>query len=281
MKRLIVNADDFGRTPGIDAGILRAHRQGIVTSTTAMVNLPGAAAGVRWVRVETPALGIGVHLNLTAGRPLLPAADVPTLVDETGHFYPIRALTPRLDDLDRAQVEAELTAQIERLRAWGTTPTHLDAHHHLLYLTPDLFRILLVLAERYALPIRYPWPCGALPAQDLSALAEAHRVAPDALPQVIAACNALLEGSQVRAPERCVLTFYGAGATLGHLLDVIAGLPEGISEVMCHPGFVDAALQASSGYGEGRERELAILTDPALKEALREAGVQLVDFSAL
>ena len=276
-RLLIVNGDDFGRTPGITEGVLQAHRNGIVTSTTVMVNLPGARAAVQRAREEAPRLGLGVHLNLTTGRPVLPPERVPTLVDPTGRFYPIRDLLPRLPSLDLDQVEAELVAQIERFRSWGEEPTHLDSHHHLLYLSPVLFRILLGLAERYCLPIRYPWRTTV----DLDRLAEAHRVSARSLPSIIAACDVLLHRTGVRVPDRCFLSFYGEGVTLEHLLDLIEQVPEGIAELMCHPGRADAQLAAVSGYVQGRERELAILTHPRVRERLATQGVRLIDFRAL
>jgi predicted glycoside hydrolase/deacetylase ChbG (UPF0249 family) len=278
---LIVNADDFGRTPGVTQGILRAHREGVVTSTTAMVNLPHAEGALRRAWAEAPELGTGIHLNLTAGRPVLPASDVPSLVEDGGQFYPIRSFVARRERIDVGQVRAELRAQIERFRGWGREPTHLDAHHHSLYLAPRLFRVLVDLAAGYGLPIRYPWPREPLTRERLAALADAHRVGAEELPAIIAGSHAVLERSGVAVPRRCLLTFYGAQATRAHLLELIASLPAGVSELMCHPGVADAALQASSGYAGQREEELAVLTDPGVQEALRTAGVQLVSFRSL
>jgi len=280
-RLLIVNADDFGRTPGVTEGILQAHQRGIVTSTTAMVNLPGAEAGVRRARAEAPDLGIGIHLNLTAGQPFLSPGDVPSLVGPDGRFHPVRRLVPRLEDLNPDQVRAELEAQIEQFRSWGGEPTHLDSHHHVLYLSPHLFRVLMELAERYHLPIRYPWPRESMGRKDLTRLAEAHRLSPEDLPAVIAGCHAILERSAVPTPDRCILSFYGPGATREHLLDLIADLPEGLGELMCHPGLADAHLRAQSGYAEERERELAVLTDPRVHKAIHAGDLHLVSFSVL
>ena len=278
---LIVNADDFGRTPGVSEGILQAHQEGVVTSTSVMVNFPAAEQAVRRARDLAPALGMGVHLNLTTGLPVLPPEEVPSLIGPEGRFLPIRRRVSCLDDLDLGQVMAELEAQVRRLQSWGVGPTHLDAHHHLLYLSPRLFDLLLRLARSHRLPIRYPWPRGPLDAEEVDHLAEAHRVPAERLPRLIAACESLLEQAGVPAPDRCVLSFYGPEATLDHLLDVIAGLPEGITELMCHPGWVDAPLRAESGYVEGRRRELAVLTDPQVREALTRHGVCLANFRLL
>ena len=280
-KYLIVNADDFGRTPGVSAGVLRAHREGIVTSATVMVNLPAAKAATHRARAEAPDLGLGVHLNLTAGQPVLPAEDLPDLVDNGGRFHPIRRLVPRLEEINLDQVRVELVAQIERFRAWGRPPTHLDAHHHSLYLAPPLFRVLVALAEEYQLPIRYPWPRQPVAAADLDELAQTHRLDPAGLPQIVAACSAILAESEVPTPDRCILSFYGAGATKDHLLELITHLPEGITELMCHPGEADTALRESSSYAQQREAELSILADPQVRDALETAKVKLVDFASL
>ena len=278
-KLLIVNGDDMGRSPGVSAGILQAHRRGLVSSSTVMVNLPGAAAAVRHATAQAERLGLGVHLNLTAGPPVLPPETIPSLVGPAGCFYPVRHLVPRLAALDLGQVRAELVAQIERFRSWGREPTHFDCHHHLLYLDPRLFRVLTGLAQQYRVPIRYPWPRGEERThQELAALAEAHRVPPSSLPSIIAGCHAVLAESGVRVPDRCLLSFYGATATLEHLCSLLAGLPPGVSELMCHPGIADDELRAQSNYVEGRERELSILTDPRARRTLSAAGIRLVSF---
>ncbi|MGD1996889.1 MAG: carbohydrate deacetylase [Anaerolineae bacterium] len=280
-RLLIVNADDFGRTPGVTEGVLQAHERGIVTSTTAMVNLSGAERAVQGAGERAPELGMGVHLNITAGRPILPPGEIPSLVGSDGGFYPIRRLVARLGELALGQVGAELMAQVERFRSWGREPTHLDSHHHVLYLSSALFRVLVGVADRYHLPIRYPWPRGPISRGELARLAEAHRVSSDDLPSIMADCHAILRQSRLRTPDRCILSFYGPGATLEDLLGSIEGLPQGVSEMMCHPGLADADLRGSSGYAEERERELAILTDPQLQDVLRDEGVKLADFSVL
>jgi predicted glycoside hydrolase/deacetylase ChbG (UPF0249 family) len=280
-RRLIVNADDLGRTAGVSAGILRSHREGIVSSTTAMVNLPGTEAAVAQAASEAPELGVGIHLNLTTGRPVLSPTQVSSLVDSEGRFYPIRRLIPRLQTLDFEQIRAETSAQIARFRSFGREPTHQDCHHHLFYLDPELFRILVGLAAQHDIPIRYPWRQGSDADIDMDGLAELRRVPASQLADSITACDIILESSGVRAPDRCVLSFFDEGVSLENLIQVIETLPAGTSELMCHPGLADAELLQGSGYAAQRERELEILTDPLAQAALQEAGVELVSFSAL
>ncbi|MDP2659278.1 MAG: ChbG/HpnK family deacetylase, partial [Dehalococcoidia bacterium] len=153
MKVLIVNADDLGLSPGVNAGIVKAHRSGIVTSASLMANLPGAAPAVALAR-ENPGLGIGLHLNLTAGRPL---TGCPTLLGARGSFLPLSRLLLRLAVLPRARREAraEMGAQAERLWSLGVWPDHLDSHHHI-HLCRPLRRCASSLAAELGVPMRLP-----------------------------------------------------------------------------------------------------------------------------
>ncbi|RJQ45728.1 MAG: ChbG/HpnK family deacetylase, partial [Gaiellales bacterium] len=131
-EKLIINADDFGLSSGVNRGIIECHEAETVTSTTLMAQ--GAAAEEAAVlAVEHPRLGVGVHLNLTSGRPVLPADRVPSLVDRAGLFPGrSRALLWLTTGRTRtAHLEAEIAAQIERCRSLGVEPTHVDSHHHL------------------------------------------------------------------------------------------------------------------------------------------------------
>jgi len=172
MVRLIVNADDYGRTPGVAAGIREAHRRGIVTSTTAMMNMPGIGEALHAAREECPRLGLGVHLLLTVGGPLLPAERVRSLIGGDALFLRPEALAGRLSALVYGEVLAEWRAQVERFVAVvGEAPDHLDAHHHVAYWAPVLLRAMLELARAYGCAVRMPtgprrstWPWTCRPA---------------------------------------------------------------------------------------------------------------------
>ena len=119
---LVVNADDFGRSRGVSAGIVEAHLHGLVSTTTALMNLPGAGLDVAQAVREVPSLGLGVHLDLTLGRPVSPPAAVPTLISEDGGFWPPDALAARCANVDPEQVRREWRAQVEAFLA-----RHVDA----------------------------------------------------------------------------------------------------------------------------------------------------------
>lgn len=148
MKRLVVNADDFGLSQGANLGILHAHRHGILTSATLMMNMPGTAKAVEIAR-STPTLGVGIHIALTAGRPL--SGSAPSLTGPAGRFLKLPELAVRAQ---RADVEREVAAQVEDFLATGLRPTHLDSHHHVhleLRLVADVFAAV---SARLGLPVR-------------------------------------------------------------------------------------------------------------------------------
>ncbi len=247
---LIVNADDFNLTPGVTRGILEAHRHGIVTSTTVMVNLPGLARSRDLAR-DAPRLGLGVHLNLTIGSPVLPSGQVPSLVDGDGRFLRERAQVAEKGI--PSEVRAEWTAQAERFAAvFGRRPTHLDTHHHV-HRHPRLLEVALDLATDLGIPLRALTP------------EMARRIRGRGLPAVDQVAGDV-------GPE----AFWQPA----RLIEFLAGLPPGVTELMCHPGYADDALSISS-YRAQREVELRALCDPSVKDALAASGVRSIPYGEL
>ncbi len=266
MKRLIVNSDDYGRTPDISCGIREAHLRGIVTSTTCMMNIPTTAADIALARKETSALRMGVHLVLTMGRPIGSREATSSLIDESGNFFKYTPFMEHLPHLDLAQVKAEWHRQIEAfVKAAGCKPTHLDSHHHSSYFSPELFRVMLELAKEYGCGIRFPFT-----GEVMSEVAETSKHV-----------TALMKEFDPPRPDCLVVEFYDQGATREHLLNILNNLNEGVTEIMCHPGHVDEAFAQESVYNYQRERELKILTDPAVKETIQANRIQPITFADL
>ena len=273
--RLIVNSDDYGRSSEVSRGIRHAHTHGIVTSTTCMMNFPNVADDLAAALAETPDLGLGVHLVLTSGRPLLPAAEIPTVVYADGWFGRLDSFLGRLTAVDPQQAKAELRAQIEKfVRITGRKPTHLDSHHHSSYFTAGLFRCMLELAREYNCPIR-------------RIIARTDADQPVGLPSALANsvrdfAPALLAEFAPRSPYVFYATFYDEWATKVHLLDLITHLPaSATAEIMCHPGYVDADLIAGTVYARQRAVELAVLTDAEVVTAVHSRPITLIAYSAL
>jgi predicted glycoside hydrolase/deacetylase ChbG (UPF0249 family) len=278
VRRLIVNADDYGRSRGISVGIRQAHLKGIVTSTTVMVTFPGAGEDVRQAMRECPRLGIGVHLCLTAGRPVLPADQIPSLVAADGDFPRKDVQLARLGHLSAGEVQAELRAQLELVLALGGRVDHLDSHHHATYLHPTLLEIMLNLAREYRLPVRNPVPRGGLRAAVAAGLAPPGTT-PEAADGLEAAIRSQLAATGTPHPDTFVASFYGPGVGREQFLAILDDLPVGVSEVMCHPGHHDKNL--ASTYNAQREQELAVLTDPHMRDRIDELGIALITFGEL
>jgi predicted glycoside hydrolase/deacetylase ChbG (UPF0249 family) len=251
MKRLIVNADDFGRTPGVSDGTLEAHRNGIVTSATVMVLERAAAGGIRQAVERAPRLSLGLHFVLTgAGAPAAAPASVARLAPG-GRF--VRRAQELPEELPAEEIRRELRAQIAVFEALtGRSPSHLDSHHHVA-LHASVAPVFAKVARERSLPVR-----------------GASVRARDALRQ-----------AGLAVPDQFLESFYGKGATAEHLQALLARLPDGTSELMCHPGYADQALLEGSSYAKEREREVEVLCDPALPRLLQKHRIQLIGFENL
>ena len=254
VKRLIVNADDLGRCPGVDAGIMSAHREGVVTSSTLMANSPDAEHAAGLAR-STPSLDVGVHLVLTFARPLTDPARIPSLVESDGAF-PSRP-GPVYGRARADEVLVEYRAQYARARELlGRTPTHLDSHHFV-HDDPEVGRALGELARETGAAARMQ--------------GDAHKAAYRAL--------------GVRTPDRFCREFQFSGnidvPALEAILGRIAEAGDGTTELMCHPGEPDAELLAHSTYASERATEVATLTDPRTREAIARHGLELATFADL
>ena len=279
-KKLIINADDYGRSPGVSRGILQAHREGIVTSTTAMINQPKAKAQLAEA-MTCPELGIGLHLVFSAWRPILPPEAIPSLVDSDGLFLSQHDLWARAEDISPAHLRAELAAQLELFVSLAARlPDHLDCHHFV-HLYPPFFQVYADLATKFHLPLRVPFPAEADFQRAIATLPYLEEFPLDLVRGMIVTNSALLEARQLSHPDLFISTFFGTEAlTLDYLLHLLRTLPDGISELMCHPGYDDAAL-AGSTYRREREIELGLLTHPTVRACVAELGIDLVTFDVL
>jgi len=245
-RRLIVNADDFGLTPGVNDGILAANRHGIVTSTTLLATARIDADAI--ARLRDSSLGIGIHVNFTLGTPRTRGR---SLVDGAGRFpRDARRAAARADARD---VEREIEAQLERFETIvRRPPTHLDSHHHVGLLSP-VREALLDAARRLGVPVR-------------SQSAEA---------------RARARGAGLRTSDH----FFGESGpdaywSLTRTRQILRELPAGVSEFMAHPGWYDDALSYSR-YGRQRETEMIGLGTPAARAAASALGIILCHFGQL
>ena len=276
-KVLIVNADDLGMSDGVNRGILEAHLSGVVTSTTALVNMPTAAAGIALVQKHAPELGLGLHLNLTYGKPVLPAKEVSSLVRTSGAFVgATRGLvSPRRWRTEH--VVAEMTAQLDKFVALtGKLPDHLDSHQLVGSLSPVCRAVMLDLAERYDLPVRRGGRAalGKLEQAMATRGAVGRAVAPPLFRRWPRPAHAEVYDRTPPEPNFIEIGFFGTGASLSNLLNILENLPDGVTEIVCHPGYID---DANDAYPT-RELELKLLTDPAVRQKIIAEGIKLATF---
>ena len=262
--RLVVNADDFGMSPSISRGILRAHRDGIVTSTSLLGNCADLEHA-RAALAEAPNVGIGVHLALTEGSPIADPASVPSLLTKTGRFLErgtafVAAWTKR--QIDPADVEREFDAQVARVRAAGITIDHLDTHHHLGFL-PMVGRSVEAVARRHNIgAIR-----SAVESTTLSWVTDPRR----GIKAGVLTGLGWLTRRQLGARRHSAQSWgYVESGRLDEVrvLEIIGRLGPGTHELICHPGEESTTIYDYTG-------ELAALTSAKVRRAVGQRGITL------
>ncbi|MDQ2843709.1 MAG: ChbG/HpnK family deacetylase [Acidobacteriota bacterium] len=255
MKRLIINADDFGFTRDVNAGIIEAHRMGVLTSATLMANGDAFDDAVRLAH-ETPTLDIGCHLVLVQGNSLLSGKSLP------------RGLGQLLLSVARGGLDlyTEMRLQIKKILSEGIQPTHLDTHKHT-HLVPVIFRKVVRLAAEFRIPyVRLP----------LDSTVRIAGISPSALER-------LYRGIAARSGVSLTDHFRGfrltGSLTEQTFAEAIRNLPDGTTEFMCHPGKLGPELaHAETRLKESRVRELEALTSLRIRELMVESGVRLSPF---
>jgi hopanoid biosynthesis associated protein HpnK len=290
MRRLIVNADDLGWSEDVTAGILHAHREGIVTSTTLMANLPGADGTLDRARREAPALGLGLHLNLTEGEPLSPAAEVSAILDRSGRFTGGLAgllMRTQWSRAARGAVAKELAAQAAWASDHGWKPTHYDGHKHV-HLHPAVLDVVLELAVRHG--VRAVRVAEEMRLSGMAPLLPKSWGAKARTRQWLLARVSMRWGKRARRRVKAAGLattdwFFGVRATGGVsaelLCEFLRRAPEGTGELMVHPGFREKDPQRRTRLVDSRQDELAAVCDPRVREAVKQHGWKLITYGEI
>jgi chitin disaccharide deacetylase len=255
LTRLIINADDFGFTTDVNAGIVDAHRNGVLTSTTLMANGEAFSEAVRLAR-ETPTLDIGCHLVLVQGRSVV-----------SGRAFPERLqdvyIALAKGDID---VYRELRAQIEKILAAGLLPTHLDSHKHT-HVVPKVFRAVVRLAHEFGIPnVRLPLDT-TLPVPDISRRLLRRYYA------------RLAREYNVRMTDHFIGFRMTGSLTESSFTAALRLLRDGITEFMCHPGYLGSELKsAATRLKESRVLELEALVSPRVRQLMAAESIHLEAF---
>jgi len=290
MKHLIVNADDFGLTENVNRGILDAHRQGIVTSTTLLANglafEAAAAASKRFHR-----LGIGVHLNLTEGMPVADASHIRTLVDVGGrlHMAPTRLWAGiATGQVSMSDIEFELRAQVRKVIRSGIRPTHLDGHKHV-HVLPPVSEVVIRLAQEFGIPaVRCPveqYAHATVPPRN-HVVSRFSSVKQYLVGRAVSKLARSFREKLARVGLLSPTYFYGLSQTgfldARAIREILEDLPPGISELMCHPGYRDVDLERTrTRLLTQREIEIQGLTAPSVKNLVASGGIKLSNYKEL
>jgi hopanoid biosynthesis associated protein HpnK len=280
---VIFSADDFGMSPAVNRGIVAAHRDGVLTNASVMVNGAAYADAVAQARAH-PRLGVGLHLVLLQGRATVPPADAPALVEAPGVFSnnPVGAglryfFTPRL----RGQLEREIRAQLEKFLSAGLALSHVDGHLNI-HMHPTVLDILLRVAPQYRIrAIRLPRE----PLRISLRLDNRERfrklVESVTFTALTAWARRRLAVHGIRHPDQLFGLHQSGHVTEAYLLGVLQRLPPGVTEIYCHAAMLDAEARRWRPAGYESEAELAALTSPNVRAAIAAAGIIPISYEEL
>lgn len=281
MKRLIVNADDFGLHSSVNHGIIEGYEKGCIRSTS-FVAAGVAAEEAAELAKKNPGLGVGIHLTLVAERPVLPPSQVPSLIGENGYLLPNHAAficRYMTGGICMEQLYSECEAQILRAMEMGVRLTHIDSHQHL-HVLPGVIRMVLSLAKKYGftkmrLPAEPFLFTGGYPTSAGRYMAKCG----------LTSCARIVKGAIRRAGIMTPDSFFGmlAGGHLytPHFLSMLRALPEGVSEIMVHPGKDNRVLDDIYHWAYHWEEELASVTSAEAMKMIEERQIRLISYEEL
>src|ERR1700690_511793 len=282
MKQLILNADDFGLTRGVNQGIIRAHREGILTSATLMATAPAFDDAVE-LALANPGMGVGCHLVLVGGKAISLPREIPSLADRDGNLMaslPLFAARVSFGSVRPSEIERELRAQIEKIRGAGIRPSHVDTHKHT-HVHPVVMEVVGKIAREYGIQ-RVRNPIENL-RDSWNGVGLSRRLAPAGMVRVVGrSFHTISRRCGLFSPDH----FLGLARTgqLGPqaLRRMIEGLSEGSTEIMSHPGVCDEALaRTGSRLQAQRQLELDGLVDADVKRTVEKEGIRLISYHGL
>jgi hopanoid biosynthesis associated protein HpnK len=273
VKRLIVTADDFGASPEVNEAVERAHRDGILTAASLMVAGDAAADAVTRART-LPTLGVGLHVVLVEGRPVLPADRIPALIDATGNFRTDMAragVTIFASPAARRQLAAEIEAQFAAFAATGLTLDHVNAHKHF-HLHPTIAGTILKIGQRYGMR------AARAPIEPRRLLRQVDGT--DTGPRIetlwARLVRARLRRAGILVPDQVFGLAWSGAMTADRVCGILERLPDGLTEIYTHPA---TGTYPGSAPGYDYRGELAALTDPLAKTILTRERVALGHFA--
>ena len=280
MRRLIINADDFGLTAGVNRGIVEAHQRGTVSSTTLMANAQAFSDAIGLAQ-STPTLAVGCHVVLVDGRPVNDPSQVPSLME--GEHFPsgFGAIAKRAfrGKLDSHQVQSEITAQIRRIQTAGIRVSHLDTHKHT-HILPQALKPLLGAARDCGVrAVRNPFEQLTVRQLMEHPRAAARWFAFKALSGFAGKFRDAVAGAGLLTTDGTVGILATGSLDQAWFELLVRNLPSGTWELVCHPGYEDRDLRnVQTRLTHSRTVELEVLGSPAAREFLANSGIELISY---
>ena len=272
-KRVIINSDDFGLTEGVNNGIIELIEAGVLTSTSVMTNMPH----YRDIIPYKDKIGVGIHLTLTEGMPVLNPTKIPTLVNENGFFYKYSVVTKKAiyRKFSSQELVDEFSAQVQKLIDIGIKPSHIDSHESILKY-PFFIPIVRKLALKYNIKGIRTY---SLRRFDLKRLLNPKRT----LISIILLLQKRMwknEGfhvtDKIDSLNKFGLNYREASDKLKSIMD---DLPDGVLEIVVHPGYCNEDNTPLGGYVSEREAELQALLSEEFKKTIQNSGVSLINYN--
>jgi chitin disaccharide deacetylase len=286
VRRLIINADDFGLTRGVNRAIVEAHERGVVTSTTLMANALAFDQAAELAKSDSR-WSVGCHLVLIDGEPLIDPGRIPCLVSmKNGQSFrsSLAGFAARafIGQMDSDQIEAEATAQIRKLQTHGISVSHCDTHKHT-HLFPVVLEGVLRAARTCGVrAIRNPFEVIAADFVRSQKRLWKRYAQIKTLRGLAGYFRKTVAKSGLRTPDGTLGMVVTGQLDSALFHEIAEQMPEGTWEFVCHPGYVDDDLGAiATRLRESREQELAVLTAPATREALVRHGIELISYNDL
>lgn len=291
MKSLVINADDLGIDEAANRAMAIAFSDGVLTSASMMATGPAFAHAIKHVVEPNPGLGVGLHLSLTSGTSVLPADDIPLLVDHEGRFrrgfFSLWSMLVRRQDEARCQIDRELAAQFARFRAAGLRPDHIDSHRHV-HMIPAIFVIVARLARQHECPViripderLLPFKAWMVPSRWRQHVAN--------LPKKVLlnwlASTVRHEEDRVNCAEHTRGVLGSGSMNRRSILKAISNLSAGVTEIITHPADngvreLRTVVGADRRFWQSpaRQSELQALLDPVVRDAVVSDGIRLGSF---
>lgn len=281
MKKLIVNGDDFGLHPSVDQAILQACRAGCLKSASFMAT-GGAAEEAADIARREPGLSVGLHFSLVAEKPVSPAEKISSLVESNGSFpADHRAFIGKYlrGQINLREVAIECEAQLRRMEKLGLQPSHFDSHQHL-HALPGITEVCIDAMKRHGIkrmrcPAEGYFFRGGLPLEPVRFLQRG------GLTFLAQRAGQKARRQGIKMPDHFFGMMGGGQMTGKNLRLIIRQLPEGISEVMIHPGANRELLENKYGWGYSWEGELKAVTETETRELLRALRIEATSYRAL